>query len=443
MTKTIEKERRRDRRSGIRVPVNLNYADATIETSTLNMSAGGLRLKRPSGLFIQPGRMIDISFRGASLEAMPALVANMGKSHIGIQFDEKRFSDFELRELYDLAPAWQRLLVNSRRRLWRDSRRFAVFFANTFLRSLIIKLTKPDFVFAVYGNRRDADTYFSPELAKKMPPNLVLGFIRNQNARGLLVASQTLEHELQADSDKVRDYMGQLQRDFPDVKRIALVGRLPNFVKKAGIDISDPLVEGSLGTRYMIWDVAKQMKARPEYSQETSIVVLGGAGRIGNAVCDDLSGLYEKVIAYDPRYEQDEEVTTNHGTVLRTSNVARLHDQKLYIGLMSHGDVVLDMFQHMPKGSLIADDTHPCISLNVREKLLEKEITVEKVVLSHSEFLMWPRMPSWNRRDIPGCLVEALVLLQRPELEGGEFLSFCQQAEGMGFTGRLIKPLAE
>ncbi|MBQ0834704.1 PilZ domain-containing protein [Marinobacter sp.] len=439
----IDQERRRHRRSGIRVPVELSYADTTIETRTLNMSASGLRLKRPNGLFIQPGEAIDISFQGASEAPLSALVAHMGKSHIGIQFDEKRFTGDELRELYDLAPVWQRLLVRSKRRLWRDSRRIGVFLANTLLRSLIVRLVQPQFIFAVYGNRRDTDTYWSPKMAERMPPNLVLGFIRNQKARGLLVASQTLEHELQADSDKVRRYIDQLQQDFPNAKRFALVGRLPTFAKKAGIDISDPLVEGSLGTRYMIRGVAQQMQARPQYSRETSIVVLGGAGRIGNAVCEDLTGLYETVIAYDPRYERDEEITTEQGTIVRTSNLARLKDQKLYIGLMSRGDLVLDLYQHIPCGSLIADDTHPCISLHAREKLQESEIAVEKVVLSHPEFLMWPRMPAWNHRDIPGCLVEALVLLQHPELEGDGFLSFCQHAEGMGFSGRLIKPLAE
>ncbi|TGN41701.1 PilZ domain-containing protein [Marinobacter confluentis] len=439
----MQKERRRNRRSGIRIPVNLSYADATIETSTLNMSACGLRLKRPGRLYIPPGETIDVSFKGTDQPPLAAQITHLGKSHIGLQFDGKRFSGDELRALYDLAPAWQRFMVGSKRRLWRDSRRFAVLAANTLLRSLILKLVNPDFVFAVYGNRRDTDTYWSPKMAKHMPANLILGFIRNQNARGLLVASQTPEQELQANSDKVRTYISQLQLDFPQAKRFALVGRLPTFAKKAGIEIADPLVEGSLGTRYMIRDIAQQMKARAEYSEESSIVVLGGAGRIGNAVCEDLTGLYETVVAFDPRYEKDEEVRTEQGAVLRTSNVARLHDRKLYIGLMSQGDLVLDLFQHMPAGAMIADDTHPCISLHAREKLLEKGITVEKVVLSHSDFVMFPRMPSWNRRDIPGCLVEALVLLRRPDLEGGEFLSFCSQAKEMGFAGRLIKPLAE
>lgn len=436
-------EYRRHMRSGIRIPVVLSYANETVETDTLNISSSGLRLKRPKRWFIRPGDVLNISFRSKPQMTLPAKVEHLGESHIGLQLYRKRFSEHEIDELYAQAPAWQRFWARNRRRLWQGSRRFAVFAANTFLRSLIIRLARPHFIFAVYGNEKDAATYFTPRLAKRMPPDLVLGFIRNQEARGLLVASQTLEHELQADSDKVRSYIDELREDFPDVQRIALVGRLPNFVKKAGIDISDPLVEGSLGTRYMIWDVARQMQARPQYAQQDSIVVLGGAGRIGNAVCDDLTRLFPRVIAFDSRYGQDEERTVGHGTVLRTSNVAHLQEPNLFIGLTSHGDVVLDFYHHMPSGSLIADDTHPCISLPVRETLQEREIAVEKVVLSHSEFLMWPRLPAWNNRDIPGCLVEALVLLRHPGLEGGDFASFCDEARKMGFTGRLIRPLDE
>jgi hypothetical protein len=87
-----EKERRRHRRSGIRVPVSLSYANATIETSTLNMSATGMRLKRPGRLFIPPGEAIDVSFQGTDQPALTAQVAHLGKSHIGLQLDGKRFS---------------------------------------------------------------------------------------------------------------------------------------------------------------------------------------------------------------------------------------------------------------------------------------------------------------------------------------------------------------
>ncbi len=441
--KTAHKERRRRSRSRTGIPVNLSFANATLETTAYDISVNELRLKRPSRLFVEPGENIDIRFGETGDNALTATVAYVGKSDIGLTLVREPLSDHELHRLVTSARGWRRRYVRSKRLLWQNARRFGVLAANTWLRPLIIALVRPRFVFAVYGNEKDAETYFTPGLVRLMPPNLVLGFIRNQNTRGLLVASQSLENTLQADSQKVRDYIDELHRDFPDVERIALVGRLPNFVQKAGIDITAPLVEGSLGTRYMIWDVARQMRERPEYAQYRSIVVLGGAGRIGNAVCEDLTNLYDRVVALDPRYREETETDTGQGTILRTADVTHLHNEHLYIGLTHHGDVVLEFYQHMPAGSMIADDTHPCISLTARERLRANGITVEKVVLSHDEFLMWPRMPAWNNRAIPGCLVEALVLVQRPDLDGSDFLSFCRQAETMGFAGRLIRPLEE
>lgn len=436
-------EYRRHLRSGIRLPVVLQYANHTIETRTLDISASGLRLKRPEGVYIRPGEVTDVDFPDKANMNVAATVAYIGKSHIGMQFCRRHFSEYELRELYDVAPSWQRLTARSKRALWKNSRRFAVLMANTYLRPSIHALARPHFLFAVYGNKEQAGSYFTPRMAERMPPNLVLGFIRNQDMRGLLVASQFMEDELEDDSEKVRLYLDQLRRDYPTVQRIALVGRLPNFVMKAGIEITEPLVEGSLGTRYMIWDVARQMRERPQYCQQTSIVVLGGAGRIGNAVCQDLTSLYDKVIGFDPRYKEDTEIATDQGTVLQTSSLSHLQGEKLYIGLTTHGDAVLELQQYITPGALIADDTHPCISLAARERLQERQIAVEKVVLSHEEFMMWPRMPAWSNRDIPGCLVEALVLLRQPGVGKGDFSAFCQEAEFLGFTGRLISPLDE
>ncbi|WP_297791292.1 PilZ domain-containing protein [uncultured Marinobacter sp.] len=436
-------EYRRHLRSGIRVPVVLKYANHIIKTISLDISAGGLRLKRPERVYIRPGEVIDVNFPDNADMKVAATVAYTGKSHIGLQFYRRRFSEYELNELYGAAPTWQRLTARSKRALWKSSRRFAVFLANTYLRSLVHALARPQFLFAVYGNKQQVGSYFTPGMAKRMPSNVVLGFIRNADMRGLMVASQFLEHELQEDPEKVRLYLDRLQRDYPNVQRIALVGRLPNFVMKAGMEITEPLVEGSLGTRYMIWDVARQMRERPQYSQQTSIVVLGGAGRIGNAVCQDLTGLYDKVIGFDPRYEEDREIATDQGTVLQTSSPPHLQDEKLYISLTHHGDAVLELQQHITPGALIADDTHPCISLTARERLQEKQIAVEKVVLSHEEFLMWPRMPAWNNRDIPGCLVEALVLLRQPGIGKSDFAAFCQEAEFLGFAGRLVSPRNE
>ncbi|MEM7040368.1 MAG: hypothetical protein AAF570_25605, partial [Bacteroidota bacterium] len=87
--------------------------------------------------------------------------------------------------------------------------------------------------------------------------------------------------------------------------------------------------------------------------------------------------------------------------------------------------------------------THPCISLETRQEMRALDIAVEKIVLHHEEFAMWPRMPGWNNRAIPGCLVEALVLLEQKNVDVGDFESFCSTAQEIGFHGRLIKPLDE
>src|SRR5690606_35107057 len=99
--------------------------------------------------------------------------------------------------------------------------------------------------------------------------------------------------------------------------------------------------------------------------------------------------------------------------------------------------------EYLPKGSLIGDDTHPCISLEVRERLAEHGVKTLKIVLSHHQFSMWPRMPAWNNRDIPGCLVEALVLLEHKNLDVKDFTAFRDTAKSIGFQGRLIEPLEE
>lgn len=111
--------------------------------------------------------------------------------------------------------------------------------------------------------------------------------------------------------------------------------------------------------------------------------------------------------------------------------------------LTHHGDVITEFLTYIPEGSLVADDTHPCISYEVRDQLKVFNIHVKKVVLFHEDFSMWPRMPAWSNRAIPGCLVEALVLLDQQETDVENFYAFCKTAESRGFQGRLIKPLEE
>ncbi len=441
--KTSHGEYRQDSRTGIRIPVTVEFAEDQLQTSTLNLSFGGIRLKKPKDLSLEPGQQVQVRFDPSTNFIVPAKVVHVGEDHLGLKLLRTRLSGQDFARIIRTAPAWQRARVAIRRALWTGVRRFGMLTANTWARPLLLRQVKPTFLFAVYGSLKDVRTYYTPAMERVLPTTLIGGVIRNRDRRGLLIASKYLENELAEDSDKVRHYIQQLREDFPSVERIALVGRLPNFVMKAGLPIADPFVDGSMGTRYMIWDVARQMLEMPEYRDERSIIVLGGAGRIGSLVCEDLLSLYPEVIGFDPRYQQEQRLDRAQGTILRTADPARLAQHRLFIALTHHGDVLRELAPHLPAGGLIGDDTHPCISLEVRDLLAQRQVRTLKIVLSHHQFSMWPRMPAWNNRDIPGCLVEALVLLEHQQLDVTDFNSFRDTAREIGFHGRLIKPLDE
>lgn len=438
---TLHGEYRTHSRTGIKTDASLDLAVANLDTKTLDVSQRGLAVRKPATLSLTPGQTVNVTLSRMGGKMVQARIVHVGENHIGLHLDETRFSDADIDKIVHTASWPQRTRVAIRRWFWKSARRLAIFSVNTVLRNPLLKLYKPTFIFAVYGNARDVSAYYTDAMLRRMPPNILGGFIRHRQHRGLLVGSKFLESELAEDSAKVKRYLQDLRTEFPDIQKIALVGRLPNFAMKAGIDIAPPFVDGSMGTRYMIWDVARQMKELADYRGETSIVVLGGAGRIGNKVCEDLATLYSTVIAFDPRYDQEEKIYTPSGMILRTAKELRLSDHKLFIGLTHHGDVIAELQPYLMPGALIADDTHPCISTAVRQQLAEHHIKTMKIVLTHDAFSTWPRMPAWSNRDIPGCLVESLVLIEQDNTQLDELEPFAAAAIAMGFQGRLVAAL--
>lgn len=438
---TLHGEYRRDARTGVKTTVSLDLPLGHLDTTTVDVSRRGLAIKKPASLDLVKDQNVSVVFNRMEDKTVRARIVHVGESHIGLQLDQDRFSDNDINRIIRTAPWHARLQTSARRGLWKTLRRSAVLSSNTVLRSPLLKLYRPTFIFAVYGNERDVSAYYTPRMLRMIPPNILGGFIRQGPHRGLLVGSKFLESELAEDSEKVKVFLQDLKAEFPEIRKIALVGRLPNFAMRAGIDIESPFVDGSMGTRYMIWDVAQQMRDLPEYAGETSIVVLGGAGRIGNLVCEDLAQLFGTVIAFDPRYDQEQKQYTSSGMILRTARPLRLSDHKLFIGLTHHGDVIQELQSYLTPGSLIADDTHPSISTAVRASLAEHHIKVMKIVLTHDAFSTWPRMPAWSNRDIPGCLVEALVLLEQDNDVVESFDAFSTTAARIGFHGKLAPPV--
>jgi len=440
---TLHGEYRRHERTPIKTKVSLSIENQGLATRTRDVSESGLCITKPRDLQLEAGQTVQVTFDRMANFSVPATIIRVSNNQIGLSLDHLRFSEHDISSIIKTSPWHQRFLTSCRRSFWRAGRISLMLSVNTLLRKVLLKWLQPDFVFAVYGDAKQVGTYATPRTLRMIPPLIIGGIIRSGKRTGVMVAPKYLEQELAQDSDKVRAYLQQLEDEFGDVGTVALSGRLPNFVMKAGCDINAPYIDGSSGTRYLIWDVARQMQARPEFKQENVICVLGGAGRIGSKTCEDLAQLFPLVIAFDPRYSMQEEVYTPNGKIIRTSDYALLKNARLFIGLTQNGDAIRDLMCYIPSGSLIADDTHPSISYETRQELRSLGISVEKTALQHADFNLWPRLPGWNNRAIPGCLVEALVLLEQERDEAGEFSEFCATANALGFHGKLFKPVEE
>ena len=305
---------------------------------------------------------------------------------------------------------------------------------------LIKRAVDPKVVFAVYGTRGDQRAYFPDWFRKICPPIVVAAYIKGASSRGVMVSSVYSEEELASDSTLVRKYISDLQKAFPNANRFALVGRLPGFSMKAGIDIVPPLVEGAYGTRFAMYESAMQIAGKlKNESERKSIAILGGAGRIGASLIEDLTHSFQSVIAIDPRYTEEKTSIINGSKVLYTKRGERLRDTKLVLVLTARGNDILPMISHMTPGTILADDTHPCIKRPTRALLNSQEVDVWKTVVTSDDYNMYPRMPNFHNNNIPGCLLEALVLNATGDQALSSPQTFFDEAKKCGYKTLLIR----
>lgn len=433
-------EFRQHSRKSVSIPVILDIENNLSKTHSLNISSNGIALSKPVNASIAPGQQVTVRFAQPRSRTVKARVVHVDGAQVGLSLEE--ITDFFPEISARQHDSLQKSTASKRAWKWlgRQTRRAAILMVNTPLQPAIIRWVKPGFLFAAYGTRKEANTYMAPWMKRILPGTIICGLIRANGKTGFMVASTELEDTLYGNGEHMRAYLQDLAERFPAAKRIALVGRLPNFARKAGVHLQKPFVDGAMGTRFMILDAALQMRKLPAYQGLDGITVLGGAGRIGDQVCTDLLKEFGEVIAFDPRYANEEITETESGTLIRTASVVRLRHHRLFIGLTHHGDAVAELLDHLPPGSLIADDTHPCISLHIRRKLAARGIDTLKIVLTHPRFSLQPRMPAWNAQDIPGCLVEALVLLENSDETTKDFQAFSTTARQAGFRGILVPP---
>lgn len=435
-------ESRLHQRENMSAPVEIVLAQTHWPTQSINISPTGIALSRPRNSPVEPGQTITVRFSKDRQRNMRAHVVHVSEKHIGLQFEtatlNSTITGTTNTGVTKKNSSHKKFAL--KRWLGLQARRAGILVANGPLRPLLVQAVRPQYLFAAYGTRKHTDIYYSKWMQDLLPSTLVCGLIRADGKLGLMVGSKAIEESLYNDPRETRDYLQDLALKFPSAKKIALMGRLPNFAKRANIAISGPLVDGAMGTRFMIIDAVRQARKLPGYENCRGITVLGGAGRIGDQVCMDLMQEFEEVIAFDTRYQREELIVNKESRILRTAEKSRLQSHRLLVCLTHHGDAIKEFMPYLPAGSLIADDTHPCISLGARKELQKRNINVIKIVLSHPRFAIWPRMPDWNADDLPGCLVEALVLLKHNTSRIPDIHTFSSLARQSGFQGILVTP---
>jgi hypothetical protein len=322
--------------------------------------------------------------------------------------------------------------------LWNKSRQIALILLEFLWKWVIRFFYKPDFIFLVYGQERHKRACWSKSRERKIGLFGLIGFIsyyRNgKKLRGLTLASTVSMEDFNENTSLAIKVTDEVQQRFPKTQAIALAGQLPGWlVRSSGIPPQQPLIGGMRGTCFAVRQAVREISLQFSSAKHLCVAVAGGAGHTGSEVVSVLAQEYGRIIAFDSRFKNDE----TDGNVLRTSNPYHLCEAKVVVVLTAKGDDAQLIAAHLNPGAIVADDTHPMMNKRVRKLFIDQKVSVVKITVADGSVNMTPRLPDFKRDDVPGCLLEALVVkLRGPQvLESQEV--FNHAAEELGFKSRL------
>jgi predicted amino acid dehydrogenase len=250
-----------------------------------------------------------------------------------------------------------------------------------------------------------------------------------------LVTADLLERRPNA----IEALLAQARREFPRAEVIALAGRLPSIAMRAGIDLTQPFTRGDRGTLSAMLGAARELAARTgRHPNELTIAVPGGGGFIGMRLALELSAEFGRVVAIDPRYAGERR---RHGNIVFTDRPQEVSRAHLVMVLTRRGDEVRGIVPFLAPGTLVADDTHPEIPAELRRQARERGAEMLKASMCDPRFQILPRIPMFRQDDIPGCLLEALVVLHRGRDVLRSQSAFDRAAAEIGFRARLAPHL--
>lgn len=298
------------------------------------------------------------------------------------------------------------------------------------------RVLKPDYVFVVYpGSEGDKRRYCPDWLGRLLGPVVPSGISQFGRYWGLMVSGHATIESLESSPERFQAILDQTTEEFPGVAVIALAGRLPSIAHRTGVEIAGPFMQGSRGTLCAMVAASRELaRLRGRDPAHMTIAVIGGAGFIGSQLVRELAYEFGSVVALDSRYDGAQR---HEGTIVFTDRAEEVTAADGVLVLTARGDDASAIVPFLAPGTVLADDTHPEMPAPLRQQIAARGAVTLKVTMSADRFRTRPRVPRFRSDDIPGCLLEALVVLERGSAVLGSQATFDRAAHELGFRVRL------
>lgn len=309
------------------------------------------------------------------------------------------------------------------------------------IRPIIRRKRSVDFVVLVYpGQDRDIRAYVLFKCLRKIVPVVSLAglFIKDGGRRGITVATPFSAEEMEKDKDLTLKVKKELERFAKSVgaRSAAIVGRLPSIMARHKIAISPPIVKGEKGTLFTLISTIEAILKEENLFLNPRIGVLG-VGYIGGQLLRSLKTAGFTVYGIDNNKNR---LFDNENGIVLSTEPESVEKCDVLIVLTPKGSDVEYVIPYLRSGIIIIDDTHPSIPDYLLERICnEKKGKIYKVTLGLGEMVSFPHWPGYDRRWLPGCVIEAIVCTVADKYDFTSQEEFNKIAEKVGFRPFLIK----
>jgi len=302
-----------------------------------------------------------------------------------------------------------------------------------------------DFLFVVYpGTDSDVRAYAPLWFRKAMKEIFSLSLIGivcrgKEGKRGLIITLSCNPEEFSAEQLKNLYKEICVFANSCSAASIALAGRLPSIFISNQINLDYPFLKGDRGTVFTVTESVKYILNAENISLGSTIGVLG-VGFVGGKVLRRLREQgYTSLIGIDPRVENP---YVNKHTIL-TGDLTFLNRCDVVIVLTSRGSEATEAIPYLKEGAVVIDDTHPQLPYSLVKEIRKKGGKVYKAALGFRSngVKIFPRLPGYNSKWLPGCVIESLVVSNG--YNGNIQERFDQKGREIGLKPLLVVPRGE